>query len=102
MALDDDIKHIKNSQRIIMRSQRIIYNAIPGKLLLYGILGVTMVAGIKSCNRTAEIRENMQATPQLQIQNVIGQEAPEKFYVINGQRVYLEVDEKHVEQYFRR
>lgn len=39
---------------------------------------------------------------QLQIteENVIGQEAPEKFYEINGQRVYLEIDGKPIEEYF--
>jgi hypothetical protein len=33
--------------------------------------------------------------------NVIGVEAPEKFYVVNGQRVYLEIDGKPVEEYWR-
>lgn len=32
--------------------------------------------------------------------NVMGGEAPERFYDLNGQRVYLEVDGKPVEQYF--
>ena len=39
---------------------------------------------------------------EIQTQNVIGEEAPEKFYEINGQRVYLEVDGKPVEQYFNK
>ena len=33
--------------------------------------------------------------------NVIGNEAPEKFYEVNGQRAYLEIDGKPVEQYFK-
>lgn len=40
-----------------------------------------------------------QTTYQLRVENVIGNEAPEKFYVINNQRVYLEIDGKPVEQY---
>lgn len=38
--------------------------------------------------------------PELQTQNVIGGEQPEKFYEIKGNRVYLEIDGKPVEEYF--
>lgn len=38
--------------------------------------------------------------PQIQVKNVIGNETPDKFYQINGQRVYLEVDGKSIEKYF--
>ena len=34
--------------------------------------------------------------------NVIGNGEPEKFYDVNGQRVYLEIDGKPVEQYFKK
>jgi hypothetical protein len=39
---------------------------------------------------------------EMKTENVIGQESPEKFYEINGQRVYLEIDGKPIEQYFRK
>lgn len=35
------------------------------------------------------------------IENVIGSESPEKFYELNGQRVYLEIDGKSVEEYVK-
>ncbi len=35
------------------------------------------------------------------IENIIGESKPEKFYNINGQRVYLEIDGKPVEEYWR-
>ncbi|MBI4447450.1 hypothetical protein HY643_00565 [Candidatus Woesearchaeota archaeon] len=39
---------------------------------------------------------------ELQVRDVIGEEAPEKFFEINGQRVYLEIDGKPIDQYFRK
>ncbi|MBR9683766.1 hypothetical protein GOV03_04470 [Candidatus Woesearchaeota archaeon] len=39
--------------------------------------------------------------PQVQVENVIGYDAPEKFYEIDGQRVYLEIDGKPVGQYVK-
>lgn len=100
MALDDDIKEIKKGIETIGNNQQGIYK-FPSRYGLYLMIGITMIAGMKSCNRTADIKENMQAIPQIQEQNVISQEAPEKFYEINGQRVYLEVDGKPIEQYFK-
>jgi len=38
--------------------------------------------------------------PQIRTENVLGLDAPEKFYEINGQRAYLEIDGKPAEQYF--
>ncbi len=38
---------------------------------------------------------------QVHVENVIGQEAPDRFYELNGQRGYLEIDGKSVEQYVR-
>ena len=40
-------------------------------------------------------------SPKIRIENVFGSEAPEKFYEINNQRVYLEIDGKPVEEYWR-
>jgi len=38
----------------------------------------------------------------LQQRNVIGNETPDKFYEINGQRAYLEIDGMPVEGYIRK
>ena len=37
---------------------------------------------------------------ELHIENVVGAEEPEKFYLINGQRAYLEIDGAPVEECF--
>ncbi|MDI6737155.1 MAG: hypothetical protein QME12_01410 [Nanoarchaeota archaeon] len=39
--------------------------------------------------------------PQIHTANVLGAEAPEKFYDIDGQRVYLQIDGQPVEQYLK-
>jgi hypothetical protein len=39
--------------------------------------------------------------PKLQIENVIGNEELDKFYEISGKRVYLEIDGKPAEEYFK-
>lgn len=41
-----------------------------------------------------------QSNYKLQEQNILGEDTPEKFYEINEQRVYLEIDGKPIEQYF--
>ena len=82
----------------IKRNQHIIYNNLPD-WITYIAIGIAAIAGIKSCSRTQEILDNYQKAPQVQIENVIGQEAPERFYDFNGQRVYLKIDGKPVEQY---
>ncbi|HLD00668.1 MAG TPA: hypothetical protein VJC39_02900 [Candidatus Nanoarchaeia archaeon] len=82
----------------IKRNQHIIYNNLPD-WITYIAIGIAAIAGIKSCSRTQEILDSYQKAPQVQIENVISQEAPERFYYFNGQRVYLEIDGKPVEQY---
>lgn len=37
----------------------------------------------------------------LKTENVLGNPEPEKFYEIEGRRVYLEIDGKSIEQYFQ-
>ena len=41
-----------------------------------------------------------QLTPVVREEQVLGNQTPEKFYEIEGNRVYLEIDGKPVEQYF--
>ena len=59
---------------------------------------------------TLNIRDNLKnieekikrISPNLKIENVIGNETPDKFYEIDGRRVYLEIDGKPVEEYLKR
>ena len=37
--------------------------------------------------------------PQYQVEQVRGNHIPEKFYVVGGQRLYIEVDGRPVESY---
>ncbi|MEK6967360.1 MAG: hypothetical protein AABX51_01890 [Nanoarchaeota archaeon] len=98
MPLDHEISKTNKGINDIRKKLDEINDRIPG-LGLYIIVGVAMIAAIRSCNRTGDIKETLQS--QVQYQDVIGQEAPERFYEINGQRIYLEVDGKPVEEYFR-
>lgn len=60
---------------------------------------IAMIAAIRSCDNTGKMMEKTE--PRLRIENVIGKETPEKFYEINGQKYYLEVDGKPIAEYFR-
>jgi hypothetical protein len=68
---------------------------------LYLMVGFTLYA---TCNHSDSLNriENMQKEQRTQIQeqNILGGEANERFYDINGQRAYLEIDDKLVYKYF--
>ncbi len=66
---------------------------------LYLMMFITMLGATRACSRTKDITKLLE--PQVKVQNVIGQEAPEKFYVIDGKRAYLEIDGRSVEQHVR-
>ena len=60
-----------------------------------------MVVGVRACDKAGDIEERLQQVPSIQIQDVRGDpNLPEKFYLMGGNRVYVEVDGKPVEQYF--
>ncbi len=68
------------------------------------VLGVAVASGLR-CDRQKSIEQKVdillqKSEPRLETRDVMGKYLPEKFYEINGQRVYLEVDGKPVEQYF--
>lgn len=70
-------------------------------------LGIIMGLGITTNEQTGRIEQELETLEssrlyELRTENVIGQETPEKFYEINGQRVYLEIDGQSVEQYFKK
>jgi len=63
------------------------------------IAGGGILAGIY----TAKIdRIEEYVHPVVHAEDVIGKSAPEKFYEIDGQRVYLEIDGRPIEEYFSR
>lgn len=96
MTLDEDIKQIKSGIEDV--KQRPLSGSRCG---LYIMVAIATLGSINSCEQTQKILNNYQKVPQLQVENVISSEAPEKFYELNGQRVYLEIDGKSVEQYFQ-
>ena len=52
--------------------------------------------------RKALLQESLESiVPEIQEENVFGGEAPERFYEINGKRVYLEIDGIPIEQYIQ-
>ena len=100
MILEEEVRNINVRLYHIQRTQNSIRGGLPG-LGTYIVISIAAIAGIKSCNRTQEILDNYREAPQVQVENVIGQEAPERFYDLKGQRVYFEIDGKPVEQYVK-
>ena len=96
MTLEEDVSKMNKKLDTAIKNQHSIYDNLPG-IGLYVICVVGMVAGIKSCSRT----EGLNEMRKVRVENVIGAEAPEKFYEINGQRFYSEVDGKPVESHFK-
>lgn len=101
----EDTKRLEESLEVIKVNQKNIYDAVirrPKKFPIYCLLGITLITGIKSCYEISNLKESLQKIPVIQIKNVIGGEAPEKFYEIDGKRVYLEIDSQPVEKYIRK
>ncbi|GEM_PF-5969673 len=102
MTLEDDIREIKYNVQNIKTSSG------PGCMFyLTSFFTATMATcgTYNSCNSPKskdiqEIKATLQTlTPQLHTENLFGTESPEKFYLINGQRVYLEIDGKAIEEF---
>ena len=95
MSLDNEIKEIKSTLESL--------NSRPLSVNRPGLYIMTFLAMYYSCearkdtDAALEILEKEK--PTLVQKNVLGREAPETFYEINGQRVYLKIDSKPVEQY---
>ncbi len=94
MTLESDIRDIKDDMK---RLKWRPYSA--SRKGLYLMMMITMVASVRSCSISQDIYQKVNKRPVVQVDNVIGQEAPEVFYNLNGQRFYLEVDGKKVEDY---
>jgi len=74
---------------------------------LYLMVAMTMISTCDVDRKTNNLGSKVDSIesqlktmqPTLQVENVLGDPEPEKFYEIDGQRVYLEMDGKPVEQY---
>ncbi|MFA5888465.1 MAG: hypothetical protein WC852_07190 [Candidatus Nanoarchaeia archaeon] len=97
MTLEEDIKEIKSNVQALRRR--------PLSTGRVGLYILTSWALINTCNISEDTDTIIQQTaakkPQVQTANVLGAEAPEKFYDIDGQRVYLEIDGKPVAEYLK-
>lgn len=82
------------------RNQRIMDGRIPG-LFAYSLAFILFFMGFKTCSDTGEILDKLNYKSVVHVQNVMGGEAPEKFYELEGRRVYFEIDGMPVEQYFK-
>lgn len=72
------------------RQSDIRYNLLSAAIIIFGIGNCALTFGTHALK------------PKVQTANVMGAEALEKFYDIDGQRVYLEIDGQPVEQYVKR
>jgi len=70
-----------------------------------GLYLLVLCSAVNSCYSAAQAYDEEQRRSRrvdniLQEMNVLGNTTPEKFYYVNGQRVYLEIDGKSVENCF--
>lgn len=96
MALEQDVKGIKDRLGILEKEAD-----NHGNIHILSTLILTAgIGGLYVCNLALQDNKD-ELKPQAHTSNVLGAEAPEKFYNVDGQRVYLEIDGKPVEQYAR-
>ena len=116
MGLDDDVGKINGSlstvrsklseilknQELMKTNQKDIYESSVhscfGDIVKYTLGIILLISAVKSCHGVNEVKQRLQ--PTYQIENVIGQEAPEEFYEINGQKFYSQIDGIPVDQLF--
>lgn len=79
------------------RSKGIGFGDVFNASLLAGLLAVVPQIIINKYELGGKIDE---LRPKIFSEQVIGDSTPEKFYKIDGERVYLEIDGQPVEQYF--
>lgn len=93
--LKGDMDEVKSDLRTLRSRPSFI---VPSREGLYIMAFIGMIVGVKSCNRTHDLLER---TKPLEIitRNVIGNSEPEKFYVVDGNRAYLEIDGRPVDTY---
>lgn len=80
---------------------------------LYAMVILATLASCDAAHETHKIRDELNSqkklleetvkkfSPEIHVENVIRGPEKETFYEFQGQRVYLKIDEKPVEDYFR-
>ena len=98
MSLDEELNEEaeKNSARIL-KFQRFVRRKLRN-LELYSLISMGVFASVFVLNKINCSKSHL----ELKTENVIGNDLPEKFYEINGKKVYLEIDGKPVEKYFEK
>jgi hypothetical protein len=78
------------------------------RLGLYAMVFLTMVTSFTGDDKSKEILNKVNTLEQkvsvltdVKKQNVLGGKVPEKFYVINGDTAYVEIDGKSTGEYFK-
>jgi len=87
----ENTKIIKKNQELLAGRQQNIYDAIPSKAILYGLLTLNIFIGMVGCFQSESIMVE-QKQPTLYEKNVVGNEIPDKFYEINGEKAFVEID----------
>ena len=68
---------------------------------LYILVTAGLYFALLATNRASAVLDYLKKKSEVQVEDVIGREDPDKFYEINRQRAYLEIDGKPVEDYFK-
>lgn len=102
-AIEDNTKQTKATVRDLYARPAPANKSRP---FLYFMVGTTMLAVLCSGPCTPPISAvgsyygaTSKEGLELHVENVLGNEKPERFYVVDGQRTYLEIDGMPVEKY---
>jgi hypothetical protein len=95
MSIDEDVRNVKTDVQQVLRNQRVINRNLPGAGLYLMVL-IGMIGAIRACEKLDDVKSKLAQQPQV-VQNVIGGPEVEKFYIVDGQRAYVEIDGKSVE-----
>lgn len=62
------------------------------------VLGLSLLVSLHSCYRLGTLEDEL-IKSKIKVENVMGNSEPETFYEVNGQKVYLKIDGKYIENY---
>jgi hypothetical protein len=100
--LGKDMRQVKENITVL-KNRPIFRETERTGLYIIALLG--MIGALKSCSQTEDLpsrtQELLNRTKPLEVrtENVMGNPEPEKFYMVNGNRAFVEIDGQPVDTY---
>jgi len=102
MSLESELlKNVKNDTEALLKDVKYVKQRplSVSRTGLYVMSAITMMGTIQTCRNSITIVESMKTTPKMERAQVIGNSTPERYYWVNGERAYVEIDGQPVDQY---